>query len=118
MSDFITELTRQLHGWQDETQFLARSDVDDLVALAAARSLDGKPPARISLHREIDPETGTAYHVLSGEDWMGLLTGHEVATLLAILTTYDWTRPPQPGDPLLVAMETEDGRVVTEWEEG
>ena len=116
MSDFITELTRQFHSWQDETQYLARSDVADLVAHAAARSLDGNPPARISLHREIDPELEIAYHVLSGEDWMGILTGHEVATLRAILATYDETRPPQPGDPLLVAMETEDGRVVTEWE--
>jgi len=117
MADFITELIRQFHGWQDETQYLNYSDVSEMLALAAARSLDGKPPARLSLHREIDPELGIAYHVLSGEDWMGLLTRHEVATLRAFLATYDETRPPQPGDPLLVAMETEDGRVVTEWEE-
>jgi len=115
MSDFITELKDETNK-QLGTYRFTRSEVDDMVAHAAARSLDGKPPARLSLHREIDPELGIAYHVLDGEDWTGILTGHEVATLRAILATYDETRPPQPGDPLLVAMETEDGRVVTEWE--
>jgi hypothetical protein len=112
MSDFITELTRQLRDWQD---YMARADVAEMVARAAGAVLE--EPTRITLRRRVNPEDGYVWHflVVDGEE-EAMLDAADLHTLQAILATYDIDAPARPGDTLTEPMRLEDGRVVTVWD--
>lgn len=114
MPDFITELTRQLRDWQDETIYMARADVADLAARAAGAVLEA--PTRITLRRRVNPEDGYVWHflVVDGEE-EAMLDAGDLKTLQAILATYDIDAPARPGDTLTEPMVLRDGRVVTVW---
>jgi hypothetical protein len=77
-------------------------------------------PGDLRLYRRVEPHEWEVYVVLeiSGDDMPLILDADDVATLRALLCALDETAPARPGEPLSMATRTEDGRIVSVYEEG
>lgn len=111
--DFATALTQQLNEWQDET-FLTVDYVEEMLVKAAAVVLDNEELPQITLRREIDPAGMKVHIILETEIDQVLFFPEDISTLRAILFTYDETKKPQIGEPLIMPTRLKDGRIVTE----
>ena len=112
--NFIEALTRELHNWQDETLWLSADVVAEMVTRAAAEVLGEEPSPHIVLRRAVEPDDLRVWTILEFDDDRIVLDGRDVATLRALLLTWDETAPARVGDPLSVPCRLPDGRVVGE----
>jgi len=113
--NFIEALTRELHTWPDEAAWLSYDVVAETLARAAAEVLGEKPPTDITLRRAVEPDDLSVWTVLEfGADHRVILGVQDVATLRALLLTWDENRPARVGDPLMIPARLGDGRVVSE----
>lgn len=112
MSAFITALTRELHAWQDDTQFITYPDVLEMLT-RAAQLLPGQPVEDIKLSYEVEPEDLICFTVLTIGDDSSLLLPVDVASLRALLLSWDEQRPAQVGDPLTIPTRLPSGVVIS-----
>lgn len=111
-TDFITALTRQLRAWQDETVWLTREHVAEMLTAAAAEVLPAElEPVR--LWREVNPEdmTVSVRLELAGPEQFTLWP-EDVAVLRALLLSLDENEPAKVGELLAIPTRLSDGRIV------
>jgi len=112
MTDFYDELTRELHGFHDDTMYMTTGDVIEMLAAAAAR-VTGEDSQSVSVRPLLDG--GDVYHVLAVEaEGMLCLITDEIARLRAILCIYD-EHAICPDDAQTEVLFLDDGRPVTTW---
>ena len=112
MTDFYDELTRELHGFHDDTMYLTTGDVIEMLAAVAAR-VTGEDPGSVTVRPIMD--VGDVYHVLAVEaEGMLRLSADEIARLRAIPCSYD-EHVTCPGDAQTGVLFLDDGRPVTTW---
>lgn len=111
---FITAMLKQLHQWQDETNWITYNDMEEMLIQAAKETLPNGLP-QITLRREVEPEDlevrTTLY--IDGE-YLTSLDRDDVATLRALLLAYDETIPARVGDPLSMPTRLRSGKTVSE----
>lgn len=110
--NFIQALLAQLHEFIPESSWVAEDDLLGFLQEAAAASLPEELPA-ITLRREIDPEEMRVHTVLNVDGEQITMYAEDVATLRALLLSWDETRPPQLGEPLAVPTRLKGGKVVS-----
>jgi hypothetical protein len=112
MTDFYDELTRELHGFHDDTMYMSTGDIIEMLAAAATR-VTGEDPGSVTVRPILDG--GDVYHVLAVEDEGKLcLSADEIARLRAILCSYD-EHATCPDDAQTGVLFLDDGRPVTTW---
>lgn len=112
--DFVTELTRELHGWHDETTWLTPDAVAEMLAAAAAR-VAGDVEHEIKVLPVLFGNQ--VQHVIDGgvTHYKMCLGADEVAVLRALLLAYDETAP-MPEDARTYVYLMEGGEPATTWE--
>jgi hypothetical protein len=114
MPDFYEELTRELRGWHDETNWLTPDDVAEMLAAAA-----GRVAGDIEHEIKVLPVLfgGQVQHVIDAgvTHYKMCLGADEVAVLRALLLAYDETAP-RPEDARTYVYLMEGGEPVTTWE--
>ena len=112
--DFVTELTKELHGWHDETTWLTPDAVAEMLAAAAAR-VAGDVEHEIKVLPVLFGDQ--VQHVIDGgvTHYKVCLGADEVAVLRALLLAYDETAP-RPEDARTYVYLMEGGEPATTWE--
>jgi hypothetical protein len=117
-TDFITELTKQLRAWQDETQFLQPYDVQEMVIQASRAVVDAGEQTlpEITLHHEVEPMVDglELLTILTLENERFILFAPDVSVLRALLAFWNENRDIEIGMPLSMPVKLEDGRIVSE----
>lgn len=116
--DFVEALTHELRGRpsggpEGQGEELSSEAVRDMLARAAAVVIV-ELSSDLRLYRQIDPATLTVFARLelgSPEDSLLLLPG-DVATLRALLMSFDENTPARVGEMLTVPARLADGRIV------
>lgn len=110
-TDFITALTKQLRAWQDETQWLQPDVIAEMLRDAANEAV-GKL-SRVEMYRQWDPIDSSPQIILKVETDSVLMWPEDVATLRALLMSFDENAPARVGEPLSMPARLTDGRVVS-----
>ena len=119
-TDFITELTKQLRAWQDETNWLQPYHVQEMVIQAARAVIEEgqQTLSNITLKHEVEvgPDELELITVLEfGDDGERFfLFAPDVATLRALLAFWNENRGIEVGMPLTMPVKLADGRIVSE----
>lgn len=113
--NFVVALLRHLKSWQDDIYWLTPDYLQMYLTRAAADSLPAELP-RITLRRLVSPEPGlTTWTLIDlGDGDSFFLAADDVATLRALLLSWDEHAPARVGDGLMMPCKLEDGRVVSE----
>jgi hypothetical protein len=86
--------------------------------VSAAAQVVEAVPADLRLYRRIEPDDWQVTVAMEiGDDDKLILDADDVAVLRALLCTIDETAPPQPGEPLSMAIRLENGRITSVYEE-
>jgi len=99
-------------------EYLTIGAVKRALQVSAGRATEGDL-GTVTIARQVDPESGTVYHILEADEGARvLLDTQDVKTLRAILCNYDEDAPARPGDPLSAPLQLPNGLVVTVWPDG
>lgn len=117
-TDFITELTKELRAFQDETLWIQPYIVQEMCIRAARKTLGDQELSQITLRHEVEPHPTTLELLTVLEfgdtgDRFTLFAG-DVSTLRALLAFWNEYRPIELGMPLSMPVKLEDGRIVSE----
>lgn len=114
-TDFITALTKELHAWQDDTQFITYAGVRELLVRAASSVIANGPLPHVTLRHEYEPGDLVGFTILEIDgEYVTTLAADDVAGLRALLMTWDENRPAQVGDTLGMPTRLKDGTVLVE----
>jgi hypothetical protein len=115
-NDFITNLLWELHVWNDETQTLTAPILQEMIILAAEKTLGQQTLSHITLRHEIEVTDGPLelLTILELEEDQFVLWPADVATLRALLAFWNENRDIEVGMPLSMPVKLADGRIVSE----